>query len=235
MKKVKDHEWWVGFRREFYTLYEGYGIKGSNLNFFGPLSYIIRAHIIQELYNERVDRTNRSKLEDFDAEVYWLEYEWMGGCEREASLDFELRIPSEKKKEVDYYLVYAKAVKRANPDVFYLKSITHACPSQGYHQQIQRFTPCKHKIAVQLILQDRATDWCNERGGVYAGKSIWKKYDKNKQKYSLDFLLASQHPISPELRALYDELTKDKVKSLDREERLLDLAVEEFYKEGDLS
>ena len=242
-----DHTAQKNFRINNYQLYKSYGINKNDVNRFGTLGFIIRGHIIQELYNEKVDKRGRTKLEDFDKKLYQKEYEWLGGCEdEEASLDFELEIPSEEKEKVASHSFHVKTVKGyEEKDIYFIESIeekdniVHSCPSFGYHTKIQRYTPCKHTIALQFILQDRATGWCNEIGKEkpqYIGKSVWSKYDKNKaDSRRPDTLLPSQHPISEELRKLYDKLTifmkKGEMKSIEREETLLEYAFEEFYSE----
>jgi len=183
-KQWPNHNGHVDLRREHYELYSRYGISGEELNQYGLLSYIIRGNLVKEIYDKLVD-VGQFIIGMIDT---MQPYVWIGGCgpDRRASLDFRLSIPSQDiKKNRILYSTHIKTEKKPNEleDEYFItgniinKSVTHACESNGYHTLIQRFTPCKHFIAAQLILQERSENWCNSmEEDFYHGLKVGKVY-----------------------------------------------------------
>ena len=239
IKQWPSHEGHVDLRREHYELYSRYGISGEELNHYGLLSYIVRGNLVKEIYDKLVN-VGPFMIGMIDT---MAPYVWMGGCSpnRQASLDFKLNIPSQDiKKNGTLYTTHIKTERKIDrlEDEYFItgniiqKSITHACESNGYHTLIQRFTPCKHFIAAQLILQERSEDWCNSmEEEFYHDLKVGKVY---KVKEGLPIHVFDQIP--EEIMALYLRGTKGmnqkKIHSINREAAILHAAAKWKYLSG---
>jgi hypothetical protein len=234
-----NHDGHVEFRKEHYELYERYGISSKDMHKYGLLSYIIRGFQVKKIYDEFVEK-GMFALGRIDK---MKSYEWLGGCgpNRQASLDFKLQIPSQDiKKNKTMYIIHIKTERREDaPDNEYFitgnlvqNSVSHACESNGYQGIIQRFTPCKHFIAAQLILQERSEDWCNERDEeFYHGLKIGEIY-KTEEGLPMHIF----NPIPDEIIELYIKDTKGMKKhdilSLNREAAILHKTTLYKYQSG---
>lgn len=237
------HDAQVSFRGEIYDLYRRFGISGFDVNKYGPLSYMIRAGRVKDLYDEFVD-VNQVAIGLIDR---MKPFEWIGGCgpNRQASLDIRMAIPSENvQKNGKFYDVTVKTERPfdifGNPfgteyfivGILASAGVVHDCESNGFHGLIQRFTPCKHRTALQRILQERSAKWCNDMPeGFYHGLSVGKVYATEE---GLPLHVFDQVP--DEIVEVYDKCTKGMKKgdihSIDREAAILHAAAKWKYWSG---
>jgi len=240
-KKWPHHEGQVEFRSEDYRLYERYGVGKADIHKFGLLSYIIRGFLVKEIYNDMLKNPWKytGKL------VPMPEYEWLGGCgpNRKASLDVRISIPSQKiLKNNKKYDMFLKLISPDDDSIYQIlgnvvptddcqgNGIIHSCESAGFHGVIQRFTPCKHFIAAQLILQERSERWCNEHEEEwYHGLNVAEVY-RNEKGLPLQVFGAIPKAVMEIYKLGTKQMNNGNLNSIGREAAVLHAAAKWKYK-----